>query len=539
MTTPPAIAVDRLSIGYAGRGRVARTIDDVSFTAPAGRTTALVGESGSGKTTIASAISGLLAENARWLGGSAALHGTDVSGLSARAWQALHGRILGYVPQDPLGSLDPLQTVGAHITESVRQAQALSTQDARRRARDLLETVHVADVDRKLRSHPHELSGGQLQRVLIAGALAGNPSVLIADEPTSALDATVQKRVLDLLEELREELDLSVLLITHDLSLAAERSDHVVVLRGGVVVEQGESDRVIAAPSSPYTRELFRDVPSLTPERYAASREQLRAHRDAVEDRSPAIAVSGLTKSFGGPSPALEGVDLSVRRGEIHALVGESGSGKTTLARIIAGLTSFDAGTVRVGDAERPRTPHVVNPDPGALQLVYQNPLAALDPRLRLVDLVAEPLRIRGTAKAAARASATDVLQRVRIPESLSSRRIGRLSGGQRQRVAIARALVLSPGVLVLDEPTSALDVTVQAQIVDLLFELRAENPDLTLVVISHDLGLVRQIADSATVLQRGQVVDHGRIEDIFGDATSEYTKRLIAAIPSPPQVLV
>ncbi len=531
----PAIAVEDLGIGYAHRGRIVPTVAEVSFTVPAGATTALVGESGSGKTTIASAISGLLADNARWLTGGVSLLGTDVSGLSERGWRHVRGRVLGYVPQDPLGSLDPLQTVGGHVADSVRQVHGGTEREALGRARELLRTVHIADVDRKLRAHPHELSGGQLQRVLIAGALAGDPSVLIADEPTSALDVTVQKRVLDLLEELREELELSVLLITHDLSLAAERSEHVVVLREGGVVEQGGSAAVVASPNSPYTHRLFRDVPALTPHRYSAARAELAGRREEGPDPSPAVSVSGLTKSFDGRTPVLEDVDLEVRRGEIHALVGESGSGKTTLARIVAGLTPFDGGSVAVGGRPRPQSPAVVNPDPAALQLVYQNPLAALDPRPPSLDLVAEPLRVSGVARVPARRRAAALLERVGIGPDTAARRIDRLSGGQRQRVAIARALVLDPSVLVLDEPTSALDVTVQARIVDLLFDLRAEDPDLTMVFISHDLSLVRQIADSATVLQHGGVVDQGRIEDVFERPTSAYTRTLIDAIPSPP----
>lgn len=550
LAAPPAISVDGLSIGYATRGRIVPTVVDVTFSVPSGSTTALVGESGSGKTTIASAISGLLADNARWLTGSVSLLGRDVSGLSERSWQRLRGRVLGYVPQDPLGSLDPLQTVGDHVAESVRRARGVPAREARRLATELLRTVHIADVDRKVGAYPHELSGGQLQRVLIAGALAGDPSLLIADEPTSALDVTVQKRVLDLLDELREELELSVLLITHDLSLAAERSDRVVVLQKGEVIEQGDSAAVIGSPSTPYALQLFRDVPALAPERYAPVRQELRAARERTEgaehgedrenrkNRVPAITVTAVSKSFDGHVRALEDVSVTVRRGEIHALVGESGSGKTTLARIIAGLTSFDRGDVTVAGAPRPRTPHVVNPDPSALQLVYQNPLAASDPRPRVLDLVAEPLRIRGVGRAESRRRALALLERVGIEADASSRRIGQLSGGQRQRVAIARALILSPAVLVLDEPTSALDVTVQARIIDLLFDLRREDPELTMLFISHDLSLVRQIADSTTVLQRGRVADQGRSEEVFSEATSPYTRQLIDAIPAAPRLL-
>jgi peptide/nickel transport system ATP-binding protein len=532
----PAIAVDALSVGYAGGGRIVPTVLEASFEVPAGSTTALVGESGSGKTTIASAISGLLPENARLLTGGVRLLGQDVSRLGERGWRTVRSGILGYVPQDPLGSLDPLQTVGGHVAASVRRARGVSEREARVIAQELLETVHIADAARRLEAHPHELSGGQLQRVLIAGALAGDPDVLIADEPTSALDVTVQQRVLDLLAELREQLSLSVLLITHDLSLAEERSDRVVVLQQGRVVEQGGAAEVIARPEAPYTLRLFQDVPAMTPRKHAAPQAELRARRDAA-GAGPAVRATGVSKSFDGASRVLEDVDLTVQQGEIHALVGESGSGKTTLARIIAGLTSFDAGTIDVGGTPRPRVPAVVNPEPSALQLVHQNPLAALDPRWRVVDLVAEPLRIAGTARAEARSRARDLLARMGIPEEAGARRIAQLSGGQRQRVSIARALVLSPSTLVLDEPTSALDVTVQARIIELLFALRAADPALTMVFISHDLSLVRQISDTVTVLQRGRVVDRGPVEEVFAAPSSPYTRRLIDAIPEAPQV--
>jgi peptide/nickel transport system ATP-binding protein len=310
----------------------------------------------------------------------------------------------------------------------------------------------------------------------------------------------------------------------------------VVVLQQGRVVEQGGAAEVIARPEAPYTLRLFQDVPAMTPRKHAAPQAELRARRDAA-GAGPAVRATGVSKSFDGASRVLEDVDLTVQQGEIHALVGESGSGKTTLARIIAGLTSFDAGTIDVGGTPRPRVPAVVNPEPSALQLVHQNPLAALDPRWRVVDLVAEPLRIAGTARAEARSRARDLLARMGIPEEAGARRIAQLSGGQRQRVSIARALVLSPSTLVLDEPTSALDVTVQARIIELLFALRAADPALTMVFISHDLSLVRQISDTVTVLQRGRVVDRGPVEEVFAAPSSPYTRRLIDAIPEAPQV--
>ncbi|MFT4233883.1 MAG: ABC transporter ATP-binding protein [Microbacterium sp.] len=525
----PAISVNGLTLAYRSRGAQRTAVRDVSFDVPEGQSVALVGESGSGKTTIASAVGGLLADNAVQQAGSIRLLGRDVTNLSAQGWRALRGRILGYVPQDPLGSLDPLQTVGSQITEAVVQARSVSETQAKVTALELLDAVHIADAARKYESYPHELSGGQLQRVLIAGALAGEPRLLIADEPTSALDVTVQKRILDLLADLQRELSLSVLFITHDLSLAGERSDRVVVLRRGRVVEQGSSEQVLARPSAPYTRQLFRDVPALLPDKYIEAKRRL-AHGRRGDEK--AIVVHDVDKAFDGERKAVEGASLAVARGELHALVGESGSGKTTLARIIAGLVGFDAGEVRVNGVPRTPQPPVINADPSALQLVYQNPLAVLDPRRDVRALVAEPLEIGGTGRGEARRQAEAVLENVGLAPELWRRRAAQLSGGQRQRVAIARALVLSPAILVLDEPTSALDVTVQAQIIDLLFELREAN-DLTLLFISHDLSLVRQIADTVTVLQDGRVVESGPTDELFAAPSHPYTRALIDAIPS------
>uniref|UniRef100_UPI0028BF472D ABC transporter ATP-binding protein n=1 Tax=Citricoccus sp. TaxID=1978372 RepID=UPI0028BF472D len=433
-------------------------------------------------------------------------------------------------PQDPLGSLDPLMSVGQQIAESVAQARGVGSAEATDAALELLDHVGILDAPVRYRSYPHELSGGQLQRVLIASALAGRPQILIADEPTSALDVTVQKRILDLLNALQREFSLTLILVTHDLSLAAERADSVVVLRHGRVVEQGRVDEVLHRPVSEYTRQLFSDVPALNPDKYAVRLQESAARRDPA---ARAISVCGLSRSFVPGVRAVDGVGFEVAAGEIHALVGESGSGKTTMARIVAGLTGFDQGTVEVFGEQLERTPEVVNASPERLQLVYQNPLSALNPRIPVEGLVAEPLRIRGLDRRSALEEARRMLERVGIGRELWRRKASQLSGGQRQRVAISRALVLSPSVLVLDEPTSALDVTVQAQIVDLLFDLR-EQYGLTFLLISHDLSLIRQVADTVTVLERGALVESGPVHQVFEASTQPYTRALIDAVPHP-----
>lgn len=527
----PAVDVRDLRLDYTLGTQTTHAVEGVSFTVPAGEAVALVGESGSGKSSVASVIAGLMSTNATVVGGAVELFGRDVSALTPAQWRELRGGTIGFVPQDPLGSLDPLMRIGDQVAEAVSAAGGRTghRQETRERALELLTTVGIPSPEEKYASYPHQLSGGQLQRVLIAIALAGNPRLLVADEPTSALDVTVQKRILDLIDELRETLGLTVLLITHDLSLAGERADRIVVLRHGELVEQGAASVVLTRPREDYTRTLFADVPALNPARYRDS---------GVRRGGPArtaVAVDGLVKDFGGSSPAVEDVSFEVQEGTVHALVGESGSGKTTVARIIAGLESSDAGTVRVFGDQLPSHPPTVNPHPDLVQLVYQNPLSALDPRMGIRDLVAAPLEVHGHSRRAARGTAAGLLDRVGIPARLWKRRTSRLSGGQRQRVAVARALALSPRIVVLDEPTSALDVTVQARITDLLFELRADRPELTFLFISHDLGLVRQIADRVTVLNRGTVVETGSVDDVLTRSRRVYTRSLVDAVPQLP----
>jgi len=542
-TRPPAperlgapVLVDDLRIAYRrGRRDLTEVVHGVSFEIAAGSTVALVGQSGSGKSTIAHALAGLLPDNGVIVGGRALVQGRDIAGLGGRAWRSLHGDVIGFVPQDPLSSLDPLERVGKQIGQTLAIHKTVPRSEVRARVHQLLDQVGIKDPAQRSKAYPHELSGGQLQRVLIAIAIAARPSILVADEPTSALDVTVQKRILDLIGQLGEDLGLATLLITHDLSLAQERSDELVVLNHGEVKDYGPATRVVERPSDPYTSKLLGDAPVNNPDKYA----RLLAAHDVTAE--PAITVRDVTKLFGtrgdaGAVLALDDVSLTVRRGTTHALVGESGSGKTTLARIIAGITPYDAGEIRVGDRVLPHHPAPVNRHADQLQLVYQNPLAAVDPRYPVARIIEEPLLLRGSqGRSSRRAAVRELLDRVALPQDVLTRRARELSGGQRQRVAIARALVLAPDVLVLDEPTSALDVSVQAQIIDLLLELQRDQ-GLTYLFITHDLSLVRQISDRVSVLRHGRLVEQGRTRELFARPKNPYTRRLLEAVPGIAQ---
>ena len=376
-----------------------------------------------------------------------------------------------------------------------------------------------------------------LQRVLIGLAVLPRPALIVADEPTSGLDVTIQKRILDLFSELKESLGIGVLFITHDLAVAAERADSLVVLKDGVVQERGPAAQVFAAPTSEYARELQADVPAVNPDRYRAATRTAQARDDGAASQ---IEVRSLSKTFTVGARTVRAVDdisFSVRRGSTHALVGESGSGKTTAARLLLGLEQPDAGEIMIGDQSvRAHSRGQWRTLRRHLQLVYQNPFTSLDPTWRLERIVREPLdryRVGGKAERADRVK--EVLDAVGLPESLLRRRPTHLSGGQRQRVAIARALVLRPDVVVLDEPTSALDVTVQAGIIELLFRLQREL-GLTYLFVSHDLSLVRQLADTVSVLQGGRVVEDGPVQEIFTRPRHRYTEALLDAIPALPR---
>jgi peptide/nickel transport system ATP-binding protein len=521
------LSVDGLSVAYGDH----QVVDNVSFALGRGESLALIGESGSGKTTIARTVLRLLPKGAKILGGEVIFDGKSVAGISDREFRPLRGTQLGFVPQDPGNALNPVRTIGIQAHETARLLKLGDRAAEKQRIFETFAEVGLPDPERIYRSHPHELSGGMLQRVLIGLAVMPRPSLIVADEPTSGLDVTIQKVVLDLFQELKTSLGLSLLFITHDLAIAAERADHLVVLKDGVVQEHGSSKTVFAAPKSDYTRELQADVPAINPDRYRSLHvARSTPERNALGNQ---IEVRSVSKAF-GDIVAVDDVSFTVQRGKTHAIVGESGSGKTTAVRLLLGLERLDGGEILVGtDTVSGHSRTQWRSARRHLQLVYQNPFTSLDPTWKLERIVGEPLdRYKVGDKSERRQRVVEALQNVGLPESVLSRRPTNLSGGQRQRVAIARALVMRPDVLVLDEPTSALDVTVQAAIMDLLVRLQDEL-GLTYLFVSHDLSLVRQIADTVTVLQHGRVVEQGMVEKIFASPEDPYTQALLKAIPA------
>ncbi len=529
----PLLAVRDLTVAYSGYLHTP-TISGVSFEVARGETVAIVGESGSGKSTVVNAVLKLLDPHVA-VGGTAEFDGRNILALRERAFRPVRGRQIGYVTQDPTSSLNPVRRIDGQIYEAYRTSGLAEYADPKRypaQARRLLDSVGIGDPDRALRAYPHELSGGQLQRVLIGIAIAQRPRLIVADEPTSALDVTIQKTILDLIDRLKAEIGLSVLLITHDLSLAAERSDKVLVLSAGQVQEYGPAAEVLKRPHSDYARKLIGDVPSLNLDRFAAAI-SLRPEPTAG---AFALQVADVHKTFGTGkrrTEALKGVSFAIPAGRTHALVGESGSWKSTLARLILRLLEPDQGKIvfagqdisHLGRKELRETHR-------NLQLVYQNPFTSLDPTFSVGRLIGEPLLRYGLGtRRDRRTRVTEVLGLVGLSDSFLQRRARELSGGQRQRVAIARALSLNPDVLVLDEPTSALDVTVQAQILDVLVDLQV-TLGVSYLFISHDLSVVRQFADTVTVLQRGEVKESGSTAAVFAHPNDDYTKVLVASVP-------
>ncbi|MGW4094034.1 dipeptide ABC transporter ATP-binding protein [Nocardia sp. NPDC004750] len=531
-TNEPLLRVDDLRVRY--RSAHGYAVDGVSLAVRPGEFVSIVGESGSGKSTTVHAALRLLPDSALVRARALELDGQDVAQWRERRLARLRGPFVGFVPQDPGTSLNPVKRVGTQVGEALRLHRRVDGAAARELAVAKLELAGLSDPERVYRQYPHELSGGMKQRVLIAIALANDPALLVADEPTSALDVTVQQVILDHLARLRATLGLGVLLVTHDLGVAAERSDRLIVMRDGRIVEEGATAGILAAPRTAYTRELVAAAPSrhsepLTPTGATARRTPDRG--------SVLLQVRAVAKTFGGQIRAVDDISLDVVAGSTHAVVGESGAGKSTLARIAVGLTAPDTGEVllhgeRISGLSRRRS----RPIRREIQFVYQNPYSSLDPKFDVETIIAEPLVALGllSDRARRRQRVAELLDAVALDRSHLRRRPAELSGGQRQRVAIARALAAGPRMLVLDEAVSALDVSVQAQILQLLVDLQHEQR-LTYLFITHDLGVVRLIADDVTVMRGGRIVETGPVADVFAEPSAEYTRLLLAAVPGAP----
>jgi ABC-type glutathione transport system ATPase component len=530
----PVLSVEHLAVWFDTPWGEVSAVRDVSLALQPAEALGIVGESGSGKTVTCRSILGLLPANAR-VAGRITVEDADVIQLSRRELERLRGRRIGMIFQNPSSYLDPVMRVGEQIGEGLRHHFDVPRREARASSIDLLRHVRIADPEGRVDDYPHQLSGGMKQRVMIAGALACRPRILIADEPTTALDVTVQARILELLRALRREERLSLIVVSHDLGVIASICERVIVMKDGLVVEEGRTEEVLRRPSHPYTRELIGANPSLVP-----ATEPSRPPSGS----GPLISIEGLSVTFGRrrgrlaravlgegrpPVQAVRDVSLSVAEGEALGIVGESGSGKTTLGRAITGLAPPSGGRIVLrNDLLTGRRP--------SIQMVFQDPYASLDPRYSLGRALAEPLRWhRMCPSDQVEARVLELMAAVELPSSLRGRRPHELSGGQCQRVAIARALATEPRALVADEITSSLDVTIQKQILSLLRSLR-KRMDLTIILISHDLGVVRSLCDRVAVMREGRLVELGGTAEIMGAPEHAYTRELIAAVPRIPQ---
>ncbi|MET8061972.1 ABC transporter ATP-binding protein [Streptomyces microflavus] len=527
-TREPLVRVAGLTVDFGS----VRAVDGLSFTLEAGGALAVVGESGSGKSASAYALLGLHRGTGARVGGTVEVAGTDVNAADDAGLRALRGAKAAMVFQDPLSSLDPYYPVGDQIAEVHRVHHRVSRKAARARAVEVLDRVGIPDAARRSRLRPHEFSGGMRQRALIAMALACEPQLIVADEPTTALDVTVQAQILDLLHTLRQETGMGLLLVTHDVGVAAESVDDVLVMRDGREVERGPVARVLGAPREAYTKELLAAVPRVETRRVVPVPSP-RAEEASV----PLLEAVGLRREFGrgsGKVAAVGGVSLTVHAGRTLGIVGESGSGKTTLGRMLVRLLDPTAGRLRYGGTEiGSLSEKELKPFRRELQMVFQDPVASLNPRRSVGESVADPLRAAGEGdEGRIRDRVGALLERVGLDPAHFERYPHEFSGGQRQRIGIARALAAEPKVIVCDEPVSALDVTTQAQVVALLAELQREL-GIGLVFIAHDLAVVRQVSDRVAVMRGGLIVEQGSADEVYGDPRDLYTKQLLAAVPA------
>lgn len=559
-SSEPLLQIRNLEVGFETQRGIIPAVRGVDLTLYAGQTLAIVGESGSGKTTTAQSIIDLLPGTGKVTAGEILFEGRDLTTLSPREIQAVRGNEIGYVPQDPMSNLNPVWSIGFQVEEAIKANNIAQGKDARLRTIQVLKEAGLSDAGDRLKQYPHQFSGGMRQRVLIGIGLSSRPKLLIADEPTSALDVTVQRQILDHLATLTRDYGTSVLFITHDLGLAAERAEQLVVMYQGKVVESGPSQEILADPKHPYTQRLVAAAPSLASRRIQSVKHRapeeaeifsegsiddtLLARAAEREHAAPAkdlISVKNVSKMYKIRKQgfrhdellAVNDVSFGVPRGTTTAIVGESGSGKSTVAKLILQLESITSGDIEFDgqDVAGLRGVELLK-FRRRVQPVFQDPYGSLDPQYSVGNTIAEPLLAHkvGTAKER-QARVIELLDQVSLPSSTRYRYPSELSGGQRQRIAVARALALKPDVLVLDEAVSALDVLVQGQILNLLTELQTEL-GLTYLFITHDLAVVRLVADNVCVMQKGKIVEAATTDEVFDNPRELYTQELLAAIP-------
>ena len=531
MSTPLVIDIQNLRIEFAAAQGRAVAVKGLDLQIRPGESVALVGESGSGKTVTARALLGLHDRRTYVSADRLLINGHDRRHASQRQWRALRGKEIGYVLQDALVSLDPLRRIGQQLADALRAAAPGDRREIPVRSLQLLAEAGIPDGERRLALYPHQLSGGLRQRALIAAALAGRPSLLIADEPTTALDMTVQQQILALLRR-RREAGQSLLLISHDLSVVSELADRVLVMRDGEVVEEGHAASLLRQPRHPWTRQLLQAVP--TPEtrgfRLASPEPQpLPARRPPPT--TPLLVATGLHKHY-GDRHVVHNVNFQLAAGETLGIVGESGSGKTTVARMVLGLTEPDSGLITLGGRPWSRVEEAARrPHRHLLQFIAQDPLSSFDPRYTVEKIIGESLDSAGIFGAARHQRVRQLLDEVRLGAGFLHRYPREMSGGQRQRVAIARAFAPNPALLVADEPVSALDVSVQAQVLDLLADMQAEH-QTALLFISHNLGVIHHLADRVLVMRDGEAVESGDVDQVFHRPQHPWTRELLAALP-------
>lgn len=529
-STTPVLAVDALNIAFSGDDGWQPIVHDLSFYINRGETLAIVGESGSGKSVTANAIMGLLPRQRSRIEGSIRLEGREIRSLAENAMRQLRGAEMAMVFQE--ASLNPTWTIGFQLTEMLRAHKPMSRSSARREAIRLLDRVRIPAASQRLEDYPHQMSGGMRQRVAIAMALSCRPRLLIADEPTTALDVTIQAQILDLIKSLQDEEDMSVMFITHDMGVVAEMADRVLVMRHGRTIETGDAATLLTAPQEPYTRELLAAVPRLgettngksiaTPA--ASKKEPTAVPLLSVDELRVRFDVrGGLLNRVQGRIHAVEDVSFRLNAGETLSIVGESGCGKSTLARAIMGLTSPVAG--RIAMTGRQAAAPVA-------QMVFQDPIASLDARMRVSDLIAEPLLQHGLlSRTETKSRVSELLEQVGLSPELATRFPHQLSGGQCQRVCIARALALNPQLIVADEAVSALDVSIKAQVINLMMDLQ-QRFGIAFLFISHDMAIVERISHRVAVMYLGRIVEIGPRAAIFNAPAHPYTRKLLSAVP-------